>query len=64
MGNIDRREGVGRRRGTKVGSRDRGLVAERGSFEFLTDVNYEVKYGVLFWSCNQIINLITDLNKP
>ena len=25
---------------TKIGSRDRGLVAERGSFESLTDVNY------------------------
>ena len=25
---------------TKVESRDRGLVAERGSFESLTDVNY------------------------
>ena len=37
---------------TKVGSRDRGLVAERGSFELLTDVNHEVKYGALFWSCN------------
>jgi hypothetical protein len=33
---------------TKIGSRDRGLVAERGSFESLTDVNHalcEVKYG-------------------
>ena len=33
---------------TKVGSRDRGLVAKRGLFESLTDVNYalcEVKYG-------------------
>ena len=36
---------------TKVGSRDRGLVAERGSFESLTDVNHalcEVKYGALY----------------
>ena len=32
---------------TKVGSRDRGLVAERGSFELLTNVNHEVKYGAL-----------------
>ena len=44
---VDRREGVGRGGGSiaKVGSRDRGLVAER-----LTDVNYalcEVKYGAL-----------------
>ena len=33
---------------TKIESRDRGLVAERGSFESLTDVNhalFEVKYG-------------------
>ena len=33
---------------TKVGSRDRGLVAKRGLFESLSDVNYalcEVKYG-------------------
>jgi len=49
---------------TKVGSRDRGLVAERGSFELLTDVNHEVKYGASFWSCNRTIDLITDLNKP
>ena len=33
---------------TKVGSRDTGLVAERGSFESLTNVNHalcEVEYG-------------------
>ena len=33
---------------SKIGSRDRGLVAERGSFESLTNVNHalcKVKYG-------------------
>jgi len=52
---------------TKVGSRDRGLVAERGSFESLTDVNYalcEVKYRALLWSCNRTINSITYSNEP
>ena len=49
---------------TKIGSRDRGLVAERGSFELLTDVNYEVKYGALFWSCDRTIDSITDSNGP
>ena len=41
---------------TKVGSRDRGLVAERGSFESLTDVNhalYEVEYGASLWSLTE-----------
>ena len=41
--NVDGREGWPRRRlyyYTKVGSRDRGLVAERGSLESLTDVNH------------------------
>ena len=47
---------------TKIKSRDRGLVAERGSFELLTDVNHEVKYGALFWSCNRTIDSITDSN--
>ena len=40
---VDRRGRWPRRRlhyYTKVGSRDRGLVAERGSFESLTDVNH------------------------
>ena len=49
---------------TKVGSRDRGLVAERGSFKLLSDVNHEVKYGALFWSCNRTIDSITDSNEP
>jgi len=41
---------------TKVGSRDRGLVAERGSLESLTDVNYalcEVKSGALSGATEQ-----------
>ena len=41
---------------TKVGSRDRGLVAERGSLESLTDVNHalcEVKSGALFGATEQ-----------
>ena len=36
---------------TKVGSRDRGLVAERGSLELLTDVNHglcEAKSGASY----------------
>ena len=49
---------------TKVGSRDRGLVAERGSFELLTNVNREVEYGASFWSCNRTIDSITDSNEP
>ena len=49
---------------TKVGSRDRGLVAKRDSFELLTDVNHEVKYGALFWSYNRTIESITDSNEP
>jgi hypothetical protein len=48
---------------TKVGSRDRGLMAERGSFELLTNVNHEVKYGASFWSCNRTIDSITDSNE-
>ena len=49
---------------TKVGSRDRGLVAERGLFELLTNVNHEVKYGASFWSCNRTIDSITDSKEP
>ena len=40
----------------KVGGRDRGLVAERGSLESLTDVNYascEVKSGALSGATKQ-----------
>ena len=40
----------------KIGSRDRGLVAERGSFESLTDVNHalcEVKLWSLIWSLTE-----------
>jgi hypothetical protein len=50
---------------TKVGSRDRGLVAERGSLESLTDVNHalrEVKSGAL--SGHRTIAFITDSNEP
>ena len=52
---------------TKVGSRDRGLGAERGSFESLTDVGHtlcEVKSGALLWSCNRTIDSITYSNEP
>jgi len=47
---------------TRVGSRDRGLVAEWGSFKSLTDGNYalcEVKYGALYGaSPNNRLNYI------
>ena len=53
----DRREGVGQGGRlyyyTKVGSRDRGLVAERSSLESLADVNHalcEAKYGASYGS--------------
>ena len=49
---------------TKVGSRNRGLVAERGSFESLTDVNHalcEVKSGASLWSLTE---QSTDSNEP
>jgi len=51
---------------TKVGSRDRGLVAERGSLESLTDVNHglcEAKSGASYGGY-RTINLITDSNGP
>ena len=51
---------------TKVGSRDRGLVAERGSLESLTDVNHglcEAKSGASYGGY-RTIDSITYSNGP
>jgi hypothetical protein len=64
VGNINRRGRWPRRLHyyTKVGSRDRGLVVERSSFESLTDVNHAL--WSLIMEPYRTVDSIIDSNEP